>query len=401
MLRLVVFALLALFFRGAVAVTDYRPTVYYVGAVEYPTPEAACAAAWEGTTLYPSFVVGTDPNKSYRCTTAPNGAGSQLSQANQGCPASYSWSASRARCEKFVDTCPSPKVSTNGYCEPPPPCTANQTAGSGYIRAGTDPNRMTTLQCSGECEVVFDGYSPAGSTLEGGQKVYYGVGKLVTTGNSCPAGAQVASTPSPSIPAASCAPGEVMGSLNGKAVCAKAGSPDPGVPAPPAASASSVASSHTSINPDGTTTTVKTESIGVRNSDGSQGASTTTTTTTCDAAGNCSSTSDTTTTGVMDDPATKPGIKSMCEENPDLAICAKLEVPDPPEWRGKDVRIDGVSPQSGWGSDNGMCPALVHTMSVGNVDVFGLVCQYAAGIRFAVIGFAWIMAALIFLGRTD
>jgi len=43
----------------------------------------------------------------------------------------------------------------------------------------------------------------------------------------------------------------------------------------------------------------------------------------------------------------------------------------------------------------------VHTTLLGDVDPFGLVCTYMSGIRFAVIGIAWIMAALIFMGRTD
>jgi hypothetical protein len=57
--------------------------------------------------------------------------------------------------------------------------------------------------------------------------------------------------------------------------------------------------------------------------------------------------------------------------------------------------------QGGWGADNGSCPAPVHTTSLGNVDPYALFCTYAAGIRFAVIGFAFMVAVLIFLGRTD
>jgi hypothetical protein len=93
--------------------------------------------------------------------------------------------------------------------------------------------------------------------------------------------------------------------------------------------------------------------------------------------------------------------RSECEKSPDTAGCAKLDLQDGPVKPESDQNVSAVSPQSGWGADNGTCPGLVHTASIGDVDPFGLICTYMSGLRFVVIGIAWLMAGFIFLGRVD
>lgn len=90
-----------------------------------------------------------------------------------------------------------------------------------------------------------------------------------------------------------------------------------------------------------------------------------------------------------------------CEKNPDLVRCAKLDqAPTAPTVTGVTLQA-AITPESSWGADNAQCPGLVHTSRLGDVDVYGLFCQYAQGIRFAVIGFASLVAVLIFIGRVD
>jgi hypothetical protein len=110
--------------------------------------------------------------------------------------------------------------------------------------------------------------------------------------------------------------------------------------------------------------------------------------------------------GTTTETTTAPGAgdqdtRSECEKSPQSSGCAKLDVPDGPQTPEHEVPISAITPQSGWGADNGTCPALVHTASLGDVDVFGLFCTFLTGIRFAVIGCAWLLAGFIFLGRVD
>ena len=402
MLRVLVFLALTCLFRSAFAVVDYSPIKWQwdASSPKFAAAADACQAAAPlmGYTYDTVVVSGGIPNQSGTCkghnVNISNVAYISVAQV---CPTGMNWNTTRLRCEGTVSQCPSGKQPVSGYCEPIPPCTANQTVGSGYILQGTDPNRIASLQCSGQCEVVFDGFISAGSTLVNGVKTYYALGSLITTGDTCTQGSIVAAAPATSVPAPSCASDQVLGTVNGAPVCAKKSGTDAGIAQAPSASASQSSTSHTTTNPDGTTTTTTTDTSSVKNSDGSTGTSTTTTTKTCDTAGNCTASTDTTTTGAYKPPGEQ---QSECELHPDTVACAKLDVPDTPDMPGETVHVN-VVPQSGWGADNGTCPGLVHTVSVGNVDVFGLFCQYAAGIRFAVIGFAGIMGVLIFLGRTD
>ncbi|MES2099389.1 MAG: hypothetical protein V4569_06180 [Pseudomonadota bacterium] len=157
----------------------------------------------------------------------------------------------------------------------------------------------------------------------------------------------------------------------------------------------------TTTNPDGSTvTTTTTPSWQYTYNGGSvtyQG-STTTTTNTCTGAGSCSTGPTTTTSsgsGTVQDPL------DPCTNNPDRVGCLEHgQDPQEPDLDNEEIPVE-VTPQGGWGASDGTCPAKVQTASLGMVDPYGLFCTYMTGIRFAVIGVAWLIGALIFIGRID
>jgi hypothetical protein len=152
--------------------------------------------------------------------------------------------------------------------------------------------------------------------------------------------------------------------------------------------------------PNGTTTTTSTPTHTYSYGGDTINVTTSTTTNTCTGAGSCT-TANATTTTTTTEPPKEQDPEDPCTLNPDRAGCAKLgSPPDAESMPGKSVSVS-ITPESGFGADNGSCPAMVQTQLIGAVDPFGLVCTYMSGIRFAVIGIAWIMAALIFLGRVD
>lgn len=305
-------------------------------------------------------------------------------------------------CWVSVASCTAPQVpDANGLCHTPP-CTAGVTTGSGYFDIGTDPTKHPLMAgCMDGCQVAFDGVSPAGNALVDGVKHYFSLGQYVTTGAECTTGTNPGSG-APDVPPSDCADGQVLGEVNGQPVCAVGDTGDSVVP--PQTETTTTTKTPPVDNGDGTTTETETTTKEVTNPDGSTGTQATTTTTTCDQAGNCEITTETETTGSYVDPedaGQEEDAPSECELHPNTAGCAELDTPTGPDLPTSNVSISGVSPQSGWGADNATCPALVHTVSLGDVDVFGLICTYMQGIRFLVIGISWLIAALIFVGRTD
>jgi len=111
-------------------------------------------------------------------------------------------------------------------------------------------------------------------------------------------------------------------------------------------------------------------------------------------------TTTTTTTGGQPNNTTVQ-VPDFCLDYPDRAGCKLVGEPPSPENIQTESNNVHVSPEGGFGADSGTCPGLVHTVSLGNVDVFGMFCKFMAGIRFAVVGCAWIIAAMIFIGRTE
>lgn len=374
----------------------------------HTSADAACTAhsavLGGGRVFHHVAIFGTSPNRTGTCYATIPPATSEFTAGSTAeiCPQGGGWTkvVARLRCERTVAQCPAGQTADeNGFCQPPPPCTAGETKASGFFDIGTDPKKHPLMAgCMGGCEVAFDGVSPAGNSLVDGVKHYYALGEYVTTGAECTVGTNPGSG-SPDVPPPDCDQGQVLGEVNGQPVCAAG---DTGAPVvPPKTETETTTKTPPVDNGDGTTTETETTTREVTNPDGSTGTQTQTTTTTCDQAGNCESTTETETDGAYVDPAAQEEQPSECELHPNTAGCAELDTPTGPDLPTSNVSISGVSPQSGWGADNATCPALVHTVSLGDVDVFGLVCTYMQGIRFLVIGIAWLIAALIFIGRTD
>jgi len=177
----------------------------------------------------------------------------------------------------------------------------------------------------------------------------------------------------------------------------------PGVWAPTTGPASQEgpAKNTTTTDATGTTTTTSRPTFNYNyNTPGQVTYTTTNTTNTCVGAGSCSSEDATTTVTTTTPDSEVPDPEDPCTKFPDRVGCAKLSTAEGPELPEQDKQIS-ISPESGFGADNGVCPGLVHTSLVGDVDPFGLVCTYMSGIRYFVIGISFIMATLIFLGRVD
>lgn len=153
--------------------------------------------------------------------------------------------------------------------------------------------------------------------------------------------------------------------------------------------------SSTTTGPEGTTTTTKTPVYNYTYAGDTITYQTTYRTETCTGANSCSTTTTTPPKPTEQDP------EDPCTAAPDRAGCAKLGTPPSPEdLKKKDVPVS-ITPESGFGAGTGTCPGPIQLLNGATVDPFGLVCTYMAGIRFAIIGVAWLMAALIFLGRVD
>jgi hypothetical protein len=89
----------------------------------------------------------------------------------------------------------------------------------------------------------------------------------------------------------------------------------------------------------------------------------------------------------------------LCDLYPDILACQKpnFDTPVADPIQTKEVPIS-VSPDSGWGADNAVCPAPRH-LGGANVDInFDMFCQFMTGIRPIVISIAWMSAAMILIG---
>lgn len=92
--------------------------------------------------------------------------------------------------------------------------------------------------------------------------------------------------------------------------------------------------------------------------------------------------------------------KKFCEENPDVLACQKLDEPGEGEAIGEKTIDLGFSPVDVPGATGGSCPAPV-TISIGGRSAslsWDWLCQYAAGVKPAVLAVAWLSAALIVFG---
>lgn len=94
----------------------------------------------------------------------------------------------------------------------------------------------------------------------------------------------------------------------------------------------------------------------------------------------------------------------FCVLHPESMACAKLGEPgEAPELQKKDISVS-LQPDSGFGPDNGSCPAnrtyTTHNGGIPIVFSWAPVCQGATTFRPVVIGMAWLSAVLIFMGIT-
>jgi hypothetical protein len=194
----------------------------------------------------------------------------------------------------------------------PDPCTAGTVVGSGYFAIGTSSSASPILlACDGQCESVFDGTSPAGSSLSGGVKTWYAKGQYVSTGAQCSV-QKLPGSSTATLPEDTCAAGQVKGTINDKVVCVNQGTGDP---APD--SLEKDTTTETTTNPDGSKT--EKETTTTTNPDGST--TTRTTTTTKDPNGVVTGTTVTTTTGPPGKDDGESREPTECELNPNADIC--------------------------------------------------------------------------------
>lgn len=102
------------------------------------------------------------------------------------------------------------------------------------------------------------------------------------------------------------------------------------------------------------------------------------------------------------DPATEPATNpDLCEKNPDILACQKIELGtlDPVDVPNTNRQM-GINKDTGWGPENGTCPA-PKTATIMGVNLsmpFTMICEFATAIKPMLIGFAWLSAALTFFG---
>ncbi|GAA6121511.1 virulence factor TspB C-terminal domain-related protein [Acidovorax sp. FG27] len=103
-----------------------------------------------------------------------------------------------------------------------------------------------------------------------------------------------------------------------------------------------------------------------------------------------------------DNPDDKPNPEdqpSLCEKHPDIVACQKLGDLTPETLKTRTVTLD-LKREDGFGPANGSCPAPKEFAVLGKTMAFrwDLLCDFASAIRPLLIGFAYLSAALAFMG---
>jgi hypothetical protein len=112
-------------------------------------------------------------------------------------------------------------------------------------------------------------------------------------------------------------------------------------------------------------------------------------------------TNTTTTETSTETPAKEPEKQTECEKNPEIIACQKVTLGElTPEPIKNMNRTMSINKDSGWGPENGTCPAPKTAVVLGvNLSMpFTMICNLATAIRPVVIGMAWLSAALAFFG---
>lgn len=104
------------------------------------------------------------------------------------------------------------------------------------------------------------------------------------------------------------------------------------------------------------------------------------------------------------EPGTQPKPEeqqSLCEKHPDIVACQKLGELQPETLQTKTVTLT-IERSDGFGPSTGTCPAPKTATIMGKQVAFqwDLLCDFANGIRPLLIGFAYLSAALAFMGLT-
>ena len=91
--------------------------------------------------------------------------------------------------------------------------------------------------------------------------------------------------------------------------------------------------------------------------------------------------------------------QSLCEKHPDIVACQKLGDLSPQELPKNTVSLT-INREDGFGPSDGACPAPREFVILGKQMAFrwDLICDFASGIRPLLVGFAYLSAALAFLG---
>lgn len=91
--------------------------------------------------------------------------------------------------------------------------------------------------------------------------------------------------------------------------------------------------------------------------------------------------------------------QSLCEKHPDIVACQKLGDVQPEALASKTVPVS-IQREDGFGPADGACPAPKEFVILGKQMAFrwDLICDFASGIRPLLVGFAYLSAALAFLG---
>jgi hypothetical protein len=94
-----------------------------------------------------------------------------------------------------------------------------------------------------------------------------------------------------------------------------------------------------------------------------------------------------------------PDQVGLCELYPDILACQKLGTTEAAELPKNTVDMS-IAPEGGFGPSSGVCPAPKTFQIMGKPMEFrwDLLCDFASQIRPLLIGFAWLSAALAFLG---
>jgi Neisseria meningitidis TspB protein len=101
------------------------------------------------------------------------------------------------------------------------------------------------------------------------------------------------------------------------------------------------------------------------------------------------------------DPAGEPKESDLCEKNPDILACQKLNLGklEPVAVPNQNKTL-AITKDEGWGPSSAACPA-PRTAQVLGMTLsmpFTMLCQFAEAIRPLFIAFAWLSAALTFFG---